>query len=734
MDKVKEKPKGSSAVREKGANIVRRGLESGADRLRTQLRDAAQRGQRDEYGGDQIEDAAARVPGRAARAAELRVRGGKRPDTGRPANKAWESVGHVGERGIQPGRAADQAAPRPEGSSPCTLIDNERPVPTLRQENWALGREFSRPAAKTKDAYIRQQVSTPVTYQPQGSVQGTAAFIQERGRQRSADAAGKCTVRRAGDGGTSPISSLESGKEAVRGASHARQPQAETAAVGSAGPSGAPGTWGGPSLATGRADSLADIPVPGGNVRRGPSPATGRAGRGSVASGERGEPPLPSQAPKTAVRPPDQRPGLIRTRGAGRAGKQVVKTLDRGQSTVGMAAQNAQTVQAARQARPARQAASAAKSGAKKAAQRAGSAVKGALATIRSVTALLAAGGGVVVAVVLLLCIVGLLLLSPFGLFFASQRQEPGAVPPNGAIAQLNADLAAYLAELQAGDYADIQLDGQLPDWREVLAVFAVRTTLGEDGVDVLTLDPDRVERLKEVFWDMTAITAETGETDTGTVLFLTVEAKTAEEMRELYGFTDEQSAALDELLAETELLDGLITDLSISQADAADLVEALPEDLDPMRRAVVENACSLVGKVNYWWGGKSLTLGWDDRWGSLRKVTADGSVTSGQYRPYGLDCSGMVDWVFYNATDGEYVIGHGGGATAQHSCCEPIAWEDALPGDLVFYPEDSHVGVVGGWDDDGQLLVIHCASRYNNTVITGLEGFTSIGRPVYYN
>ena len=692
MDKVKEKPKGSSAVREKGANIVRRGLESGADRLRTQLRDAAQRGQRDEYGGDQIEDAAARVPGRAARAAELRVRGGKRPDTGRPANKAGEAVGHVGERGIQPGRAADQAAPRPEGSSPCTLMDNERPVPTLGQENWALGREFSRPAAKTKDAYIRQQVSTPVTYQPQGSVQGTAAFIQERGRQRSADAAGKCTVRRAGDGGTSPISSLESGKETVRGASHARQPQAETAAVGSAGPSGAPGTWGGPSLARGRANSLADIPVPGDNVRRRPSPATGRAG------------------------------------------KQVVKTLDRGQSTVGMAAQNAQTVQAVRQARPARQAASAAKSGEKKAAQRAGSAVKGALAAIRSVAALLAAGGGVVVAVVLLLCIVGLLLLSPFGLFFASQQQEPGAVPPNGAIALTNIDLADYLADLQAGDYADIQLDGQLPDWREVLAVFAVQTTLGEDGVDVLTLDPDRVVRLKEVFWDMTAITAETVETDVGTARFLTVEAKTADEMRELYGFTDEQNAALDELLAETELLDGLITDLSISQADAVALVEALPEDLDPMRRAVVETACSLVGKVNYWWGGKSFTLGWDDRWGSLRKVTADGSVTSGQYRPYGLDCSGFVDWVFYNATDGEYVIGHGGGATAQHSYCEPITWEDAQPGDLVFYSEDSHVGIVGGWDEDGQLLIIHCASGYNNTVITGLEGFTDIGRPECYN
>lgn len=343
-------------------------------------------------------------------------------------------------------------------------------------------------------------------------------------------------------------------------------------------------------------------------------------------------------------------------------------------------------------------------------------------------------GGAVLLVVLCIVLLVAAVIASPFGIFFSSQQQEPGTVPPNGAIAQVNIDLADYLADLQAGDYADIQLDGQLPDWREVLAVFAVRTALAEDGVDVLTLDSDRVERLKEVFWDMTAITVETEETDTGTVLHLTVEAKTADEMRERYEFTDEQNSALDELLAEAELLDGLITDLSISQADAVALVEALPEDLDPMRRAVVETACSLVGKVNYWWGGKSLALGWDDRWGSLRKVTAEGSVTSGQYRPYGLDCSGFVDWVFYNATNGGYVIGHGGGAAAQHSYCEPITWEDAQPGDLVFYPEDSHVGIVGGWDEDGQLRIIHCASGYNNTVITGLEGFTAISRPQCYN
>lgn len=91
------------------------------------------------------------------------------------------------------------------------------------------------------------------------------------------------------------------------------------------------------------------------------------------------------------------------------------------------------------------------------------------------------------------------------------------------------------------------------------------------------------------------------------------------------------------------------------------------------------------------------------------------------------------MDWVFYNATGGEYIIGHGGGASSQHGYCSAISWSDAQPGDLVFYPGDEHVGIVGGRDEGGNLLIIHCASGANNVVITGASGFTSIGRPLYY-
>ena len=362
-------------------------------------------------------------------------------------------------------------------------------------------------------------------------------------------------------------------------------------------------------------------------------------------------------------------------------------------------------------------------------------------------SSIVAAGGGAVVLVLLLTVIlVAAIVASPFGILFSNESREAGVVPISAAVAQVNYDFNERLETLQtADDYDSISVDGQAADWIEILAVFAVKVAGSDDvdAADVATMDADRIARLKVVFWDMTAITTEvetinhpgSGDRDGWTErnLYITITAKTAEEMKTAYHFNRNQIAALDELLEQRDLLRELIEDAYSVSGDTAALIRSLPEDLSPEREAVVRTACSLVGKVNYFWGGKSLVIGWDVRWGELRQVTAAGNSTTGTYRPYGTDCSGFVDWVFYNATGGGYIIGHGGGATMQHSYCTDISWADAQPGDLVFYPDNSHVGIVGGRDANGELLIIHCASGYNNVVITGKEGFTSISRPRYY-
>ncbi len=366
-------------------------------------------------------------------------------------------------------------------------------------------------------------------------------------------------------------------------------------------------------------------------------------------------------------------------------------------------------------------------------------------ALISALVALL--GGSVFIAVVCLIFLVAAIVSSPFGILFTDEPEAPDAVSLSTAMSQINEEYNAQLEALQAG-YDTVNIQGRPPSWRNVIAVFAARTAAADDGMDVITLDAERVERLRAVFWDMTTISTTTESIDhpdtdpddgiddshTESVLTITINGATTSDMTVRYGFTRYQIEAMEALMDELEEWGLFIGDLEISDATAIEVWNNLPAGLSNERRTVIQYALSLVGKVHYFWGGKSLVLGWDPRWGTSTQVWAAGSPTTGTYRPYGMDCSGFVDWCFYNQSGGEYIIGHGGGCIAQHNTCRAISWGEAIPGDLVFYPGDSHIGIVCGWDANGNILIVHCASgSLNGVVITGKSGFVTIGRPTYY-
>lgn len=385
-----------------------------------------------------------------------------------------------------------------------------------------------------------------------------------------------------------------------------------------------------------------------------------------------------------------------------------------------------------------------------KTAQAAGRALRSIIAAAQSLLAAIAAGGSTVVAMVLVICLIGLLIVSPFGIFFSGEDSGTGYTMPE-AVSVLNGEFAARIEQIKAENpYDELDMDNagsaaMISNWRDVLAVYAVRTTTDNASRDeVATLTEEKMEILREIFWDMNAIsyhleTVSGGEDEGDTVILrITVTVKDHLQMADEYRFNADQRKLLEELMQPEyqELfaaLTGSYQDIELSPDEVAKIMENLPADLSEARREVVLTAYQLLGRVHYFWGGKSLVIGWDSRWGMPMEVTAEGSSTTGTVRPFGLDCSGMVDWVFYNQSGGQYVIGHGGGATAQHSYCTPIAWSDAQPGDLVFYPGDSHVGIVCGFDSSGNIMVIHCASSENNVVVTGKSGFTSIGRPEYF-
>ena len=383
-----------------------------------------------------------------------------------------------------------------------------------------------------------------------------------------------------------------------------------------------------------------------------------------------------------------------------------------------------------------------------KAAKEAGKKVLRAIAAAaEKLAAAIGAGGAAAVSIVVVILLVGMLFASPLGILFAGEDTGTEIKIPD-AVATLNGEFTDEIYRIMEENPYD-ELDMQegmeaamLQNWRNVLAVYAVKVSTDEEhGLDVMTMDEEKLQLLREIFFDANKfeyeLTTRTIDGERITTLHISVQIKNAMQMADEYGFTAQQREMLEELLKPDydDIFLSLIGDYQpggtpIGPVDISDIQGTLPDDLDPLRETIVLTAYQLLGKVTYFWGGKSLVLGWDSRWGTPTTVTAPGSGSTGKVLPFGLDCSGFVDWTFYNATSGAYLPGRGGGAASQHGYCTNIAWTDALPGDLVFYADDSHVGIVCGYDSMGNILVIHCSGGQNGVVVTGREGFAVAARP----
>ena len=355
-------------------------------------------------------------------------------------------------------------------------------------------------------------------------------------------------------------------------------------------------------------------------------------------------------------------------------------------------------------------------------------------AVTKAASAFFAAFGWVGVAVVLVVLIVVIIVAaiagSPFGIFISDEAADADSIPVSSIVNECNMELSQKLTDIEDTTTHDrIVMEGEQADWSLVLSLFSVKLAGKDDdsAEDVVVIDDAKKQKLKDVFWDMHSLSKRTATVGSGdsaeTVLYITITAKTKEQMISEYGFTEKQKEALETLLENSSGMLASTQSLAISDTTAQEIIDNLPDDLQEERKRVVKKACSLVGKLTYFWGGKSEVIGWDSEWGKMKLVTSEGSRSSGCMRPFGLDCSGFVTWSFINAGYSASAIGHG--TSTQVSKGTRISLSSAKPGDLAFYNDQSHVGIVGGKDDSRNILVINCSSGANNVVITtGCFGF----------
>ena len=209
-------------------------------------------------------------------------------------------------------------------------------------------------------------------------------------------------------------------------------------------------------------------------------------------------------------------------------------------------------------------------------------ATKAIIAGVKALVAAIAAGGWVAVLIIVIIVIVALVAGSIFAIFIPA---EQNGITVYDVMGELDREFHDKEKELLANcQYDVLTYDGEMADWNEIVAIYAVKLNLDtENPQEIATFDEAKADELRNIYRTMNTVRLETKTetkevkkqvrdedgnlkevTETVTTTYVTVKRTglTAMQAADEYDFTDYQIEMLTLLLDEKndELWQGLLT------------------------------------------------------------------------------------------------------------------------------------------------------------------------------
>ncbi len=340
-------------------------------------------------------------------------------------------------------------------------------------------------------------------------------------------------------------------------------------------------------------------------------------------------------------------------------------------------------------------------------------AIKGAINAVKNLVSWLVAGGWIVLFIILIICMLGMIVGSAYSIFLGNDVSKTTDGDTNRdlrtAISTINSEYYEKIQDIQNGienlDNATITINGEVGGmtgvWQDVLAVYAVEMSHGEEATVAIDFDSSKTQQLRDIFWDMVSIsytvTERTEEEEQEVIgedgnvskevveviyrdVKISVTTKSAAEAAEMYSFTDEQNDVLTELMGDqfTEAWSKLIYGYSFGDED------------------IVAVAISQIGNVGgepYWrWYGLSSRTEWCAIFVSWCAEQC-GYIDSGIVPKFAW----VPDGVSWFKARGQW---RPGGYTPS-------------PGDIIFFD----------WDGDGKGNHVGIVEYVENNVVHTVEG-----------
>lgn len=242
--------------------------------------------------------------------------------------------------------------------------------------------------------------------------------------------------------------------------------------------------------------------------------------------------------------------------------------------------------------------------------------IKGIIASLKALITAIIAGWWLALVIIVIICVIGLICSSVFGIFFSNEKNSNNRTM-SSVVTEINTEFTNKIAEIQRNNlHDDYEIKSDRAEWKDIISIYAVLVTNGEEQSDVVTLDDKKVQKLKDIFWEMNEISSRVEEVEkdiettdengnvksekvTRKVLYIEIKKKTVEEMIEKYNMNEKQKEQLAEIRKE-EYLSMWSNVLYGSSAGSNDIVQ------------VAFSQIGNVGGQPYWsWYGFSSRVEW---------------------------------------------------------------------------------------------------------------------------
>ncbi len=195
-------------------------------------------------------------------------------------------------------------------------------------------------------------------------------------------------------------------------------------------------------------------------------------------------------------------------------------------------------------------------------------AIKTIILWTQALIAAILAGGWVAIIIIIIICLIAMICSSIYGIFF-SNESGVNVKSMSSVISETNKEFTNKITEIQnTNEHDDYEINSHRAEWKDVISVYTVLITGGKEQSDTITLDDKKIQKLKDIFWEMNAIfyrmesvekdievIDDNGNTHTEKairkVLYIDIQGKSVEEMSNIYNFSENQLQQISELRSD---------------------------------------------------------------------------------------------------------------------------------------------------------------------------------------